>query len=131
MIAIVSPQPFNPSICKDFLIICPSTHSYQYHSYQHIIHSTAEKFHHVRDGVFITGEIHGDSVGWCRPLEVRGVGGCVWMVEVAEGGECTAMILQHMTFVSLQVRHLQIKSAGAYGGKRVCPDIEELVAVRG
>lgn len=57
------------------------------------------------------------------------------MVEVAEGGECTAMILQHTRFVSLQVRRFetsQIKSAGAYvGGGRVCPDIEELVAVRG
>jgi len=41
------------------------------------------------------------------------------MVEVAEGGECTAMILQNTTFVSLQVRHFetsQIKCAGAYGG---------------
>lgn len=84
----------------------------------------------MRDGVFITGEIHGDTVGWCRPLEVRGGGG-LWMVQVAEGGECTAMILQHTTFVSLQVRHLQVKSAGAYGGKRVCPDIEELVALQG
>jgi hypothetical protein len=57
------------------------------------------------------------------------------MVEVAEGGECTAMILQHTTFVSLQVRHFetsQMKSAGAYrGGGRVCPDIGELVALQG